>query len=307
MKSLVKQLLRPVYRCLITKPLLEYRFKHNPQKLATNVYKNVFGKEANLDNPQDLIEKIIWLQFNSDTSLWTLCADKYRVRNFVEERGYGDTLCKLYGRWDNARDIDFDMLPDKFVLKTNNSCGQIFIVKDKRKLNISKVRNRLNDWLRKGYGKEGGQMHYTRIEPCVIAEEYLETASNGSLVDYKIWCFNGHPECILVCFDRSVEVGNRHYCLSMFDRQWNNISDKALNKSGVHFSGIDLPKPANLDKMLDTASVLSKGFPEVRVDLYNINGRIVFGEMTFTTGYGSYNPSFYEYLGSKIILPSSIQ
>ena len=119
-----------------------------PKYLADKTYKCVFRKKINWENPSNLIEKIYWLQFNSDTSLWTLCADKYRVRKFVEERNCGEILNELYGVWNKADEINFDLLPNSFVLKTNNSCGQIIIVKDKSRLNISEVRHKLNSWLK---------------------------------------------------------------------------------------------------------------------------------------------------------------
>jgi hypothetical protein len=273
-------------------------FRSHPEKLAVKNYKNVFGENPNLKNPKNLIEKIIWLQFNSDTSLWTLCADKFRVREYVKNRGQEDILCKLYGVWEDANQIDFDVLPEEFVLKTNNSCGQIIIVRNKADLNIKETRDKLRQWMSQGYGYSNAQMHYTRIEPCIIAEELLESESTSSLVDYKIWCFNGVPECILVCSERI--PGQGVYSLSMYDTEWNNISEQALNTQSIHFRGTEIPKPDNFNAMLHYASKLSEGFPEVRVDLYNIYGRIVFGELTFTTGYGSYKKSFYEYLGSKV-------
>lgn len=278
-------------------------FHKNPIKLAIKEYKQVFGHAPNLNHPENLIEKIIWMQFNCDTSLWTQCADKYRVREFVEQRGLGDILCKLYGVWKDANDIDFETLPNKFVLKTNNSCGQIIIVKDKAKLDFEAARKQLNNWMSEGYGFSNAQMHYTRIKPRIIAEELLEVPEGQCLNDYKIWSFNGSSECILVCSDRI--PGKGIYELSMYDTNWNNISSYALNHNSMHFNGNEVSMPDNLSCMIEIAQKLSVGFPEVRVDLYNINGRIIFGELTFTTGYGSYSKPFYQYLGTKVILPNN--
>lgn len=276
-----------------------------PQYLANEVYKSVFKKDIDWNNPKDLIEKIYWLQLNTDTSLWTLCADKYRVRAFVEERGCGEILNELYGKWDNANEIEFDKLPNSFVLKINNSCGQIILVKDKTNLDYDKIRKQLNEWLKSDYGYVGAQLHYTRIKPCIIAEKILENKDNksSSLVDYKIWCFDGKPECILVASERTWnDKGIDKYSLSMYDTQWNNISKKALNEDGKHYNGCDVEKPSSFGLMLDYARILSKGFKEVRVDFYEIDSKPIFGELTFTTGYGSYKKEFYEYLGSKISL-----
>ena len=276
-----------------------------PKYLANKTYRSVFHKDIDWDNPKNLIEKIYWLQLNTDTRLWSLCADKYRVREFIKERGCSETLNKLYGKWDNANDIDFDSLPMSFVLKINNSCGQIIIVNNKEELDYKDARNKLNRWLKSEYGYEGAQLHYTRIKPCIIAEELLtdENKENTSLVDYKIWCFNGVPECILVASERTWNSnGIDKYSLSMFDTEWNNISNKALNDCSKHFDGKNVEKPKSLELMLNYARKLSAGFPEVRVDFYEIKGKPIFGELTFTTGYGSYKEEFYEYLGSKVIL-----
>lgn len=277
-----------------------------PKYLANMVYRSIFRKDIAWDDPQDLIEKIYWLQLNTNTSLWTKCADKYRVREFIKSRKCEAILNTLYGMWEKADDIDFDSLPDSFVLKTNNSCGQIIIVKDKSKLNIEDTKRKLNQWLKYVYGYYGAQLHYTRIKPCIIAEKLLTNShdSEKSLIDYKIWCFNGQPECILVASNRSKSSVNENggYTLSMYDTNWNNISERALNKNNVHYGGNDIKKPESLEKMLEYAMLLSKGFPEVRVDFYEIDDKPIFGEMTFTTGYGSYAREFYQYLGSKIEL-----
>ena len=277
--------------------------KFYPKYLANVTYKSIFKKDINWENPSNLIEKIYWLQLNTDTSLWTLCADKYRVRNFVKEKGCGELLNKLYGVWKNANDIDFDTLPNSFVLKTNNSCGQIIVVSDKSKLNIEEARKKLNNWLRVEYGYDGAQLHYTRIKPVVIAEEFLSENNQLSPIDYKIWCFNGKAEFILCVYDRGwSEKGSDKYSLSTYDLDWNNTSSKTLNSNNAHFSGESIKKPVKLNEMINYAEKLAAGFPEVRVDFYYINNRIIFGELTFTTGYGYFKEEFYEYLGTKITI-----
>ncbi len=277
-------------------------FKRNPKILANKDYKRVMGKDIDWDTPKNLIEKIYWMLFNSDTSLWSLCADKYEVRKFVEERGCGYTLNEIYGSWDKVEEIDYNNLPNSFVLKTTNSSGQVIIVEDKSKLNIDKVNEKLKRWLNVAYGLSAAQLHYLRIKPRIIAEQLLKNnqSVSSSLVDYKIWCFNGMPESVLVVFDRKGE----DYKLSSFDLDWNNISDKVLKPTSVHYSGAYVAKPASFDKMLDVAKKLSAGFPEVRVDFYDIDNEPVFGEMTFSTGYGYYKDSYYDYLGGKIDLAS---
>lgn len=277
-------------------------FRRNPQQLASKDYKRVMGRELNWENPQNLIEKIYWLIFNTDTSLWSICADKYHVRDFVKERGCANMLNNLYGYWESVEDIDYNSLPSSFVMKTTNSSGQIIVVKDKSKLDIENANKKLNRWLKFIYGLTSAQLHYMKIKPAIIVEELLENKAEPEkmLVDYKIWCFSGVPESILVVYDRNGE----NYKLSVFDLEWNNISERTLRTDSSHYGGNDVPKPASFDEMIVAARKLSSGFPEVRVDFYDIDGRPVFGELTFSTGYGYFTDEYYSYLGEKVDIDS---
>lgn len=279
-----------------------HSFKRNPKQLASKDYKRVMGRELNWENPQNLIEKIYWLIFNTDTALWSVCADKYHVRDFVKERGCGNMLNKLYGYWESIDAVDYDLLPSSFVMKTTNSSGQVIVVKDKTQLNISETNKKLNRWLNFIYGLTSAQLHYMRIKPAIIAEELLENKAEPEkmLVDYKIWCFDGVPESVLVVYDRNGE----NYKLSVFDLEWNNISSKTLRTDSPHYGGDNVPEPASFYEMLDAARKLSKGFPEVRVDFYDINGQPFFGELTFSTGYGYFTDEYYSYLGDKVDIKS---
>lgn len=270
---------------------------YDPKKCMNMHYKSVFHEDINWENPKNLIEKINWLQLNTDTTLWTICADKYRVREYIEQNGCKSCLNELYGKWDNVDDIEFDMLPDSFVLKANHGCGEVIIVKNKNIINKDEVKKKMRGWLKDNYGRLNGQTHYTRIKPCIIAEKYLSdgNANGVSIMDYKIWCFNGIPSFVLVCYDRS----GHNLKSSTYDINWNNISDIVYNKKSPFYCGKDILKPENFEEMLDIARKLSKNFKEVRVDLYNVNGKIIFGELTFTTGFGYFTPEFYEELGSK--------
>lgn len=276
----------------------------NPKVEANRTYYSVFKKNINWDNPKNLIEKIYWLQFNTDTSLWTKCADKYLVRDYVKECGYENNLAKLYGKWDIIDDIDFLKLPRQFVLKANNGCGTVMIVRNKEDLNIKETKKKLKRWLNLPYGYNGAQLHYTKIKPYIIAEELLENKkedmlnNSNVLIDYKIWCINGEPDAIIVVYDRT----ETNYSLSAFDLDWNNISEFVLETSQGTYGGIGIEKPKSLGKLIEMAEKLSEGIPQVRVDLYEVNGKPVFGEMTFTTGYGDESLEYFEYLGSKIDL-----
>ena len=150
----------------------------DPRINANRVYKHIFHKDINWENPQNLIEKIYWLQLFTDTTLWTKCADKYRMREYVESKGCGHLLPKLYGHWEKAEDIDYGKLPQSFVLKTTNGCGQVLIVPDKSELNIVETNKLLNQWMELKYGFTDAQIHYSRIEPCIICLLYTSDAAD---------------------------------------------------------------------------------------------------------------------------------
>ncbi len=278
----------------------KYDVEKDYKKEVERIYFLFFKKKIDWENSRNLIEKIYWLQFNSDTSIWTKCADKYIVRDFIKENGFEQYLPKLYGKWVNALDINFDKLPNSFVLKTNNGCGTILIVEDKSTLNKKSTIKQLNRWLSIPYGYSAAQLHYTRIKPCLIAEELLENKDSfsSSLIDYKVWCFHGNPEVILVIFNRSING----FDLSLYDLNWNNKSEFLLSSEHYRYSDKEIPKPESLDKMIEIAKVLSKDIPQVRIDFYDINGKPYIGEMTFTTGFGYFTKEYYDYLGSKIDL-----
>lgn len=289
------RMLRAIWEKCLCKLLL----KIDPKILANWTYRSRFNKNINWGNPQNLIEKIYWLQMYSDTSLWTLCADKYKVRQYIKDKGCEDILNDLYGAWNDVEQIDWQNLPSQFVLKCNNGCGQVIVVKDKSKLHLPSLQKQLKSWMTDKYGYEGAQLHYLSIESHIIAEQLLKNKDNSSLIDYKLWCFHGEPEFFLVAYDRK---NAEDYKLSAYDLNWNNISDLVLNKTTIHYCGRDIPKPTSLQQMINVGKILSEDFPEVRVDLYEVEGKVIFGELTFTSGYGSYNEDFYLKLGEKLDL-----
>ena len=275
-----------------------------PRYASDLMYRRAFHKKQNLDNPKNLIEKTNWMQLYSDTSMWSLCADKYRMREYVAQCGLSDHLPKLYGHWDNPDDIDFNELPTAFVLKSNNGCGTVLIVRDKNQLDEKKTKKVLKSWL-KPYGYIGGQTHYLRIKPCIIAEELLKQdeeekrISPESLIDYKLWCFSGEPESMWVAY-------NRHDALcvdmALYDKDWNPIPQYLQDTNLEKYVARDIPKPICLDEMYRIARIIAKPFPELRLDFYIIGGKPYIGEMTFTSGYGFYTEEYYDYLGSKVDL-----
>ncbi len=275
--------------------------KINPKIEMIRCYYSVFKVIPNFKKPKSLIEKIYWLQLNTDTSLWSTCADKYKVREYIHGKGLDAYLNIIYGVWNNADDVDFDCLPNECVLKTNNACGQVIIVKEKCGLDVTEVRKRLKWWYNHPFGVSGGELHYLKIKPCIIAERLLPIPKgNLSMIEYKIWCFSGIPFCILVTYGRTSRTVN----LALYDLDWNPMPQYLKNTKHTFFHPeVVIPKPSCLNEMLYVAETLSADFPEVRVDLYNVDNHPVFGEMTFSTGFGYFTDEFYRILGDKVVLP----
>lgn len=284
--------------------------KINPEKEFARCYRQSFHHEPDLKNPRDFVEKVGWMEMHSDTSLWSRCTDKFAVRGFIEENGYGEFLPKLYGHWEDANDIDFDALPNEFVIKSNNGCETVYVVKDKSKEDLKKLRKKFNQWLKLPFGYYNAELHYTKIKPCLIAEEllhpdeYEKKISPNSLIDYKIYSFAGRPECIWVAYDRT----HASVKMVLMDQNWNIMEKEMKLNSHYHYHPeIKIPKPKCLDKMLEIASKLSSYFPEVRVDFYVINDRPYIGELTFSSGYGFFSQEYYNHLGDLITLPPAIK
>ena len=264
----------------------EWMGKHHPQTMVQLRYFAVFHRFANLKTPKDLNEKILYIKLFTDTSHWPNLVDKYKVRDYIKSKGLSDTLVGLYGVWRSSADFtkDFDSLPNSFILKANNGEGKgtNLVIKDKSEFNIEQLSETIDEWLsRKNIGALVAEPQYDSIVPCVIAEELLPMESgHTSLTDYKIWCFEGKPYFIWVCNDRN-EDGNSAHVMT-YDIDWNTHPEYSVFTSD-YLQGAPIPRPKNLDKMLEVATILSEGFPEVRVDLYNIDGQVYFGELTFTS------------------------
>lgn len=258
--------------------------KHNPKLLVSILYRIAYGKKMDWNNPKTLNEKIHWLMFYSDTSLWTLLADKYRVRDYVKKCGCEDLLVKLYGVWDSAKEIDWDSLPNQFVMKSNCSSGDVRICRDKSAIDTIEWEKHFAKAMADKNGYERGEPHYNKIKPAVIAEELLDVTKQpiitSSLIDYKIWCFNGNPHHIWACYNRTKEDVE----VAVYDKDWNYHPEKSIFTKHYKESSQRLPKPKSLEKMLECAKKLSNGLPQVRVDFYEVDGKPYFGEMTMTGG-----------------------
>lgn len=263
---------------------------------------------ANLKNPKDLNEKILWMTINTDTTEWSRLADKYEVRNYVKECGLDDTLTTHFGLWNSMSEIDFDKLPHSFVLKPTHGSGDVVVVKDKTKSNLDAIRSKIQTGLDEYINTSAAELHYTRIPHRVVAEELLLNDSisakySETMIDYKIWCCNGKAEYIWVCMNRFVRNKDGAEVMT-YDRDW-NAHPEYCRVTPDFTLATEMPRPANYEYMLNVAERLSGNFPIVRVDLYNLNGKIYFGEMTFTS-YGGimdfYTDEFLKLCGSKIDL-----
>lgn len=250
---------------------------YNGDKLNAYRFYTITNKRLDLNNPQTWSEKLLWLNKYWQPKIKVICADKYKVRGFIEEKGYSDTLIPLLGCWKNAKEIDFSKLPNKFVLKCNHGCRMNILVEDKSKLDIKSTIKTLNKWMKIDYSKITPEYHYHYIDRYIICEEFLPVKHSSEIVDFKIHCFNGIPKWVGICFERDYTTGHPNEMIMSPD--WNRLM---YLQSDCLNDGKYMAKPEKLDEMISMARKLSKDFPYVRVDLYYINGNIYFGELTFT-------------------------
>lgn len=250
-----------------------------------NWYGRITGRNLNLNNPKTLNEKIQWLKLYDSTALKTKLADKYLVREWIKEKIGEEYLIPLLGVWDKFDDIDFDKLPNQFVLKTNHGSGWNIIVKDKNNFDKEETKKKLELWLKLNYAFISGfEMHYLNIPPKIIAEKYIEQIDQ--VYDYKFMCFNGKVEFMWVDTDRFID-----HKRTIFNKKWEKQNIKLVYK----IADYDIPKPRNFERMINFAELLSENFVHTRVDFYEIGDKLYFGEITFTSGSGTEEPEPYKY------------
>lgn len=276
-----------------------------PDKIFLQIrYYLEMKKKLNLKDPRTMNEKLQWLKINNRNPKYTLMVDKILVKNYVAELIGFEYIVPTIKIWSKIEDIDFKALPGKFVLKTNHSGGNngIIICKDKAGLNISTTLAKLKRSLKTDIYKYYREWPYKNVQKKIFAEELLEDSS-GNLNDYKFYCFNGYVDCVLVCVDRQIGCPKFYF----FNENWEL---KRYNKRGLQApDNFTLPKPANLSTMFRIARKLSEGIPFVRVDLYNVEGKVYFGELTFFPASGFDNnrlPSADLYFGSLINIENII-
>jgi hypothetical protein len=276
------------------------KLKSLPPEIYVKIYYEYYtGKKLNLNNPIEFNEKIQWLKVYYKNPVLNTLVDKYAVRAYVEQKIGPTYLNELLGVYHSAQEVDFDALPHAFVLKAAHGYNFNLIVKDKSKLDLKKARLKMFKWMnRNQYWRGGLEWAYKDVKPKIIAEQFLEEIGKGAIDDYKFHCFNGLPKFIHVDTDRDT-VHSRCY----YDLNWCRLP---FNSKTIRPNITPIERPQNLEEMLEVSRKLAEGFPFVRVDLYNLNGKILFGEMTFYPGDGrtDFSPDAYnKTIGDMLELP----
>lgn len=284
-------------------------YDHMPDdRYLKKKYKVYTGRKLDLSDPKSFNEKLQWLKLYNHRSEYTVMVDKLRVRDYIEKTIGAQYLIPLIGVWDNPNEIDFDRLPNQFVLKCNHNSGTgLCVCRDKSKINIDTVINELRKGLAQDYFILNREWPYKDIRRKIICEKYMEdTSSNSSningLLDYKFYCFNGEPRFLYVGY-ADIRDGVKHDRMTYLDLDWHKTSFNRPDHDELLFFP---EKPSNFDEMIEVAKKLSEGIPFVRIDLYNINNKIYFSEMTFFpgSGFSPFSPEEAETtLGSWIELP----
>lgn len=298
-KKIKKYILNPK---LILKRLDNYRLITLKDEDYINMcYETTFDKKLNLEDPQTFNEKLQWLKLYDRNPEYTKMVDKYEVKKYVAEKIGEEYIIPTIGIYDSFEEINFKELPDQFVIKCTHDSGGIVICKDKSNFNIEETRKKINKCMKNNYYRNWREWPYKNVKPRIIIESFMDDGVNSQLVDYKLQCFWGKVDNILVCVDRDKETGVKYH---YFDTNWKYL--KYCPYPGINEKNINISKPKQLDKMIKIAERLSAGIPEVRIDLYIIHGKIYFGEYTFFTN-GGFDTTITSdadiILGEKLKLP----
>lgn len=269
-----------------------------PDKIFLKIFfRKKLGYSLNLKNPKSFNEKLQWLKLNDRKILYTQLVDKYEVRKYIKNLIGDKYLIPILGIWNRFEDIDFNVLPNKFVLKCTHDSGSVIICKDKSTFDILEANIFFNKKLKENFYFRGKEWPYKNVKPRIIAENYMSDEENNDLKDYKFMCFNGIVKCCFVCSERF----ENNLKVTFFDNDWNVMPfERHYPKSNK-----SILKPKNFKKMIELAEKLSKNIPFVRVDFYEINNDIYFGELTFYPGCGfeEFKPIEWDYkLGEWIDL-----
>lgn len=268
------------------------------EEYIRKMYYCYFGREIDLDNPKTFNEKLQWLKLNDRKNEYTSIVDKYEIKRVITEQIGERYVVPTYGVWDSFKEIDFNLLPDRFVLKTTHDSGGVVICRSKKSFDLKNAKKILNHSLKNNYYKHTREWPYKNVKPRIIAEMFLDN-DNEEIDDYKVHCFNGEPKITLVCSDRHSPSGLTE---DFYDNDWNHLN---LKRPGVPNSKKSHNKPVNFDEMLSISRILSKNHPFIRVDFYIVKDRLYIGELTFypSGGFNGFKPEEYDMiLGNWIVL-----
>lgn len=251
------------------------------------LYKIHMGQTLHLDNPRTLNEKLQWLKLHDRRREYTMMVDKYRVKKYIAQKIGPQYLIPTLGVWNRFDDIDFEKLPDQFVLKCTHDSGGVVVCKDKNRLDINAARKTINKSLRCNYYWGSREWPYKNVKPRIIAEKYMASPGNEALTDYKFMCFNGKMKCLLTVTERFSRGGDR---ITFFDREWNPLPFEVRHHPK---SAQKIEPPKNLSEMIRLSEVLANNITYVRVDFYEVDGKIYFGELTFfpMSGFIGFSPT----------------
>lgn len=293
--------MREIFKKIRRRLLNKKRKKLEPLVYIKKKFKLELGYDLNLDNPKSFNEKLQWMKINYHNPLMTICSDKVLVKKYVKKIVGEKYLIPTIAIYDKSSDIDFALLPKQFVIKCNHNSGKgMIICKDKTKLDYEEARRKINLGLKEDYYLSNYEWPYKNINRKIIVEEYIGDNNGLGLNDYKFYCFNGIPKFFLVSSNRMTKVK-----FDYFDIDKNPLPFK----QGGERAHVDLSRLKNYDEMLMLAKALCKDFPHVRVDLYNTDGKIYFGELTFfdSAGFGKFTPTEWDYkFGEAFVLPEAI-
>lgn len=257
------------------------------------------GKKLNLTNPQTFNEKLQWLKLHDRKPEYTMMVDKYAVKKYVADIIGEEYIIPTLGVWEHFDEINFENLPNQFVLKCTHDSGGLVICKDKSKLDILSAKKKIERSLRRNYYWSGREWPYKNVKPRIIAEPYMEDKKTHELIDYKFMCFNGDIKCIFTCSERFSADGLK---VTFFDKEWNVMPFERHYPASKNIP----KKPKKFNEMMMFAEKLSQNIPFVRADFYEINNKVLFGELTFFPGNGleEFTPEEWDYkLGSWLKLP----
>lgn len=262
-------------------------------------YRTEMGRDLDLENPSTYTEKLQWLKLYDHRPEYTVMVDKYAVKDYVAERIGKEYVVPLLGVWDRAEDIDFDSLPDQFVLKVSHDSGGLVVCRDKSQLDIPRIRERFRKLLRHNYYNGTREWPYKNVRPRIIAEAYLEDSRQGELRDYKFFTFGGEPKVLYIAQGRG---RGEPTVADFFDMEFHHLPFT------IDHDMADVPpeKPVCFEEMKRLAAILSQGTPQLRVDFYEVDGKVYFGEMTFfhCSGLNPFHPESWDRIfGDWVTLP----